>query len=350
MKKRLKTGSKISKNMNKKAIVLLSGGLDSILAVRMMLEQGIEVLAVNFSAKLCMCGCKKTGESAAQIAAKMLGVPLKTIDITSDFIEIIKNPGHGYGANINPCIDCKIYMFKHAKEMMDEVGASFLVTGEVLGERPMSQRMDALQMIEKAAGVKGILLRPLTAKNLDSTLPEKEGIVDREKFLDIKGRSRKPQMALAEKFGIDKYPNPAGGCLLTDPGFAKRVKDAMKHGEFVADNLALLSIGRHFRPADNARLVVGRDEKDNEILLSIAETGDIVFELKDHEGPISILRGKDIDRLVELAAGAAVYHTKFRGKKSIRVDYWKKGAADKETISVKPASKEEIERLRISFT
>lgn len=336
--------------MNKKAIVLLSGGLDSILATKLMLEQGVEVLAVNFSAKLCMCGCKKTGESAAQIAAKMLGVPLKTIDITSDFIEIVRNPSHGYGANINPCIDCKIYMFKHAKEMMDKEGASFLVTGEVLGERPMSQRMDALQMIEKAAGVKGILLRPLTAKKLDPTLPEKEGIVNREKLLDIRGRSRKPQMALAEKFGIDKYPNPAGGCLLTDPGFAQRVKDAMKHGEFGADNLALLSVGRHFRPADNARLVIGRDEEENEILLSLAETGDIVFELKDHEGPVSILRGKDIDRLVELAAGAAAYHTKFRGEKSIRVDYWKKGAVDKETISVKPASKEDIEQLRISLT
>ena len=333
--------------MNKKAIVLLSGGLDSILAARLMLEQGIEILAVNFSAKLCMCGCKRTGESAAQIAAKTLGVSLKTIDITSDFIEIVKNPSHGYGANVNPCIDCKIYMLKHAKNMMKESGASFLVTGEVLGERPMSQRMDALHMIEKAAGVRGILLRPLTAKNLGPTLPEKEGIVDREKLLDIRGRSRRPQMALAEKFGINKYPNPAGGCLLTDPGFAKRVKDAMKHGEFGADNLALLSIGRHFRPADGARLVIGRDEAEDEILLSLAETGDIIFELKDHEGPISILRGKDINQLIELAAGMMAYHSKFRDEKSIRVDYWEKGATDKETISVKPASKEEIEQLRI---
>lgn len=335
--------------MNKRAIVLLSGGLDSILAAKLMLEQGIEVLAVNFSAKLCMCGCKKAGESAAQAAAKMLGIPLKTIDITDDFIEIVKNPSHGYGANVNPCIDCKIYMFKHAKEMMKEEGASFLVTGEVLGERPMSQRMDALNMIEKAAGVKGILLRPLTARNLNPTLPEEEGVVDRNKLLDISGRSRKPQMALAEKFGIKKYPAPAGGCLLTDPEFANRVKDAMKHGEFNADSLAILSVGRHFRLADGVRLVVGRDEEENEILLSLAATGDIIFELKDHQGPLSILRGKGIDRFIELAAMIASYHSKFRLERSVRVDHWRKDSAGRDTISVKPASKGEIERLRISL-
>ncbi len=334
--------------MNRKAIVMLSGGLDSILAARLMLEQGIEVLAVNFSAKLCMCGCKKTGESAAQVAARILGVPLKTIDITSDFIEIVKNPSHGYGANVNPCIDCKIYMLKHAKDMMKEAGASFLVTGEVLGERPMSQRMDALHIIEKAAGVKGILLRPLTAKNLDPTLPEKEGIVDREKLLGMRGRSRKPQMALAEKFGINKYPTPAGGCLLTDPGFAKRVKDAMKHGEFDADNLALLSVGRHFRLSEKARLVVGRDEGENSVLESLVAPGDIIFELTEHEGPLSVLRGgAKEEEFIRLSAGIAAYQTKFRAEKSIKVDYWTKAAADKKTISVKPASKEEIERLRI---
>ena len=333
--------------MNKKAIVLMSGGLDSILAAKLMMEQGVEVLAVNFSAKLCMCGCKRTGESAAETASKMLGIPLMTIDITSDFIEIVKNPSHGYGANVNPCIDCKIYMLKHAKDMMESAGASFLVTGEVLGERPMSQRIDALHIIDKAAGVKGILLRPLTAKNLDLTLPEKEGIVDRAKLMDIRGRSRKPQMALAEKFGIKEYPAPAGGCLLTDPGFAKRVKDAMKHGDFNAENLAILSVGRHFRLADDVRLIVGRDEKENDILLSLAIAEDIIFELKDHEGPLSILRGKAAGRFIELAAAIAAYQTKFRNEKSIDVDYWKKDAADKETIAVKPSSVEEIESLRI---
>lgn len=333
--------------MNRKAIVLLSGGLDSILATRMMLEQGIEVLAVNFSAKLCMCGCKKTGESAAQIAAKMLGIPLKTIDITDDFLKIVKNPSHGYGANVNPCIDCKIYMFKHARDMMEEYRASFLVTGEVLGERPMSQRMDALNMIEKAAGVKGILLRPLTARNLDPTLPEKEGIVDRAKLLDIRGRSRKPQMALAEKFGINRYPNPAGGCLLTDPGFAKRVKDAMKHGEFTAENLALLSVGRHFRLSEKARLVVGRNEEENGILTSLASQDDIVLELTDHEGPTALLRGKIDEKLINIAAGIVAYHTKFRNEDLLRVDYRGDGFTSPGIVSVKAAGLDDIEKIRV---
>jgi len=334
-------------NMNKKAIVLLSGGLDSILAARLMLEQGIDLLAVNFSAKLCMCGCKKTGDSAAVVAARMLGIPLKTIDITSDFIEIVKNPSHGYGANVNPCIDCKIYMFKHAKEMMKEAGASFLVTGEVLGERPMSQRMDALNMIEKAAGVKGILLRPLTAKNLNPTMPEEEGVVDRKKLLDIRGRSRKPQMALAEKFGIKRYPSPAGGCLLTDPGFANRVRDAMKYGEFNAENLALLSVGRHFRISPDARLVVGRDEGENGIIESLAGSGDIIFELADHEGPTAILRGKRSEDLIRIAAGITAYHTKFRVDHQLRINHRKAGTGGSEIISVDAAEKEFVEKLRI---
>ena len=333
--------------MNKKAIVLFSGGLDSILAAKLMLEQGVDVVAVNFSAKLCMCGCKATGESSAMTAAKMLNIPLKTIDITGDFIEIIKNPRYGHGANMNPCIDCKIYMLKHAKGMMSEAGASFLVTGEVLGERPMSQRMDALNLIEKMAGVKGILLRPLTAKNLEPTLLEKEGIVERGKLLDIRGRSRKPQITLAQDFGIEKYPNPAGGCLLTDPGFAKRVKDAIKHGEFDAGNLALLSVGRHFRLSDQARLVVGRDEAENTILFSMARPDDTLFELKDREGPISILRGVIDDNLISLSASMAAYHTKFRMEESVGVDYWNGSEANKKSIVIKPAAKEDVEPLRL---
>lgn len=333
--------------MNRKAIVLLSGGLDSILAAKMMMEQGIDVVAVNFSAKLCMCGTKKTGDSQAQTAAKMLKIPLNTIDITDDFLQIIKNPRYGHGANINPCIDCKIYMLRHAKALMDKLGASFLVTGEVLGERPMSQRKDALNLIEKRAEVKGILLRPLTAKNLSATTPELEGVVDREKLLDIKGRSRKPQIALAEKFGIKTYPNPAGGCLLTDPGFAKRVKEAMKHAEFNKDNLAILSVGRHFRLADGARLVVGRDNSENNVLLSLAEDSDTILKMAEHQGPISVLRGGEGSATITIAGGIAAYHTKLRNEKSVKVDHWQGSSVHKKTIIVGPATKEEIEKIRI---
>lgn len=333
--------------MNKKAIVLLSGGLDSILAARLMLEQGVDVVAVNFSAKLCMCGSKKTGESPAQTAAKMLKIPLETIDITDDFIGIVKNPRYGHGSNMNPCIDCKIYMLKHAKGLMGKFGASFLVTGEVLGERPMSQRKDALNLIEKRADVKGILLRPLTAKNLEPTLPEAEGLVDREKLMDIRGRSRKPQIALAEQFGIHSYPNPAGGCLLTDEGFSKRVRDAIAHNEFDIENLAILSIGRHFRLSEGARLVVGRDQCENDALLSMAKENDMIFKIKDYQGPIAVFRGKATHGLISTAASITSYHTKLRGERSVNVDYWKNGSYEKNTISVKPSSKEEIEDIRI---
>jgi tRNA U34 2-thiouridine synthase MnmA/TrmU len=230
---------------------------------------------------------------------------------------------------------------------MESRGASFLVTGEVLGERPMSQRRDALNMIEKAAGVKGVLLRPLTAKNLPPTKPEVEGIVDREKLLDIKGRSRKPQMALAEKFGIKEYPNPAGGCLLTDPGFAKRVKEAIAHGEFNEETLAILSVGRHFRLPSGARLIVGRDEDENEILLSLAAKGDLVMKMADRQGPIVVLRGEALEGNIKLAAGLTAYHTKFRNEESLKVEYSRGGAPRAETISVAPAKTEDVEAYRI---
>ena len=249
--------------MNKKAIVLLSGGLDSILATRLMTELGIEVVCVNYYIEFAVCG---GGPTAAIKSAEMLGVPLKVFDITPEYLEMFKNPKHGYGANINPCIDCKIFMLKKAKAYMEEVGASFLVTGEVLGERPMSQRRDALNIIEKQAGVRGILLRPLTAKNLPPTLPEEEGTVDRDKLLDIRGRGRTPQLELAAKYGIKEFPNPSGGCLLTDPGFTKRVRDIIAHNDLNLVSLRLLKVGRHFRLSDTTKLVIGRDQEENDEL------------------------------------------------------------------------------------
>lgn len=333
--------------MNKKAIVLLSGGLDSILATRLMQELGVDVHCMNFYIEFAVCGGKGL-EGAASKAAKMLGVKLETVDITEEYLEMFKNPRHGYGANINPCIDCKIFMLKKAKARMAEVGASFLVTGEVLGERPMSQRKDALNIIEKQAGVKGILLRPLTAKLLEPTLPEKEGVVDRERLLDIKGRSRKPQMALAEKFGIREYPNPAGGCLLTDPGFTNRVKDLISHNELSIENLKLLKTGRHFRLAEDTKLVVGRDRQENEELQALARREDTVFKLKDYQGPISVMRGRSNDELIRLAASVAAYHTKLKNEKSVDINYWHNSKPElKNALSVSPAPAEEIEKIRI---
>jgi tRNA U34 2-thiouridine synthase MnmA/TrmU len=248
---------------------------------------------------------------------------------------------------MNPCIDCKINMLKAAKERMKEAGASFVVTGEVLGERPMSQRKDMLALIEKQSGLKGLLLRPLTAKLLEPTLPEKEGMVDREKLLDIRGRSRRPQIALAEKLGITEYPNPAGGCLLTDPGFARRIRDIMKHNAFNMDNLELLTVGRHFRLSDKAKLVVGRDENENALLEKMIKGGDICFRLMDGAGPVSILRGEADRALVESAAAIVAHHTKFKKENTVRMGCWKADAADHTVISVMPAAPEDVERIRL---
>jgi len=331
--------------MNKKAIVLLSGGLDSMLAARLMTEQNIEVIAVNYFVRFAMCG--GADSSSAVKAAKMLRLDLKVFDITEEYLEMFKNPRHGYGANINPCIDCKIFMLKKAKDYMKEAGASFLVTGEVLGERPMSQRRDALNIIERDAGVRGILLRPLSAKLLNPTIPEKEGMVDRAALMDISGRSRKPQMALAEKFGIKEYPTPAGGCLLTDPGFSNRVKDLIRHDSVNVKELELLAVGRHFRISDNAKVVIGRDEDENNMLESQLKKGDIVFKIKDKPGPFSILRGSLREEDISSAAAIIAYHTKFKNENSLEINYRDAFSDTIKTIAVKPASLEMVENKRL---
>jgi len=212
-----------------KAIALLSGGLDSTLAARVVIDQGIELEALNFMTVFCNCTNKGETCLASQKAVDALGIPLKVFNVSEEYLNVVKGPKHGYGRNMNPCIDCRIFMLKRAKAYMEGSGASFLVTGEVLGQRPMSQRRDAMRLIEKEGGLDGLILRPLSAKFLPPTIPEKEGWVDREKLLAIQGRSRKPQIRLAEAFGIRDYPCPAGGCLLTDPQFAKRMKDLIVH-------------------------------------------------------------------------------------------------------------------------
>ncbi|MFH1008218.1 MAG: hypothetical protein V1800_12085 [Candidatus Latescibacterota bacterium] len=273
-----------------KAIALLSGGLDSTLAVKIMLEQGIEVVAVNYVTPFCQCsrkGCKHEAKKASD----EFGITLKTINISRDFLEVVKNPKHGYGRNLNPCIDCRIMMHKKAKEYMEEIGASFLITGEVLGQRPMSQHRQTLDLIEKESGVEGLVLRPLSAKLFAPTIPETTGMVDRERLLGFSGRSRKPQIALAEELGVNDYPCPAGGCLLTDAGFARRMRDLMQHGELSLDDIPLLKVGRHFRLSPSAKLVVGRDEGENERLLVLAREGDVCFDPLEEKGPTGIGRG-----------------------------------------------------------
>src|SRR5665648_835552 len=228
-----------------KAVALFSGGLDSILAVKLIEEQGIKVKGVNF--KTPFFGPDKTF-----LAAKSLDMDLEIIDITQELLEILRNPKHGLGKNMNPCIDGHTLMIKKAGEYMAKIGASFILSGEVLGERPMSQNRNSLSIIERESGFEGRILRPLSALLLAETIPEKEGLVDRNKLLNISGRSRKRQMELAIKMEIEDYPSPAGGCKLTEPAFSKRLRDLFTQGVFSLEDIELLKLGRHFRLSTNA--------------------------------------------------------------------------------------------------
>lgn len=278
-----------------KAIILLSGGLDSTLAAELMSRENLELLAVNFKTPFCLCdrhssnlGC---GSNAKRVA-EALGIGIEIINATGDFLEVLKKPAHGYGANINPCIDCRILFFRKSKEMMEKIGASFIITGEVLGQRPMSQFRRQMNIIEKEAGLEGLVVRPLSAKLLAPTIPEKNGWISRERMLDIAGRSRKPQISLARDLGINDYPCAAGGCLLTDPEFARRIRDLIKHDELDMQNINLLKVGRYFRLSESAKLIVGRNENENNMLAALAKGGDYVFGPATINGPIAVGKGQ----------------------------------------------------------
>ncbi len=279
--------------MNKKAIALLSGGLDSSLAVRMMLDQGIEITAVNFNSPFCNCTPKKAGcKHQARKVAEEFGVPIRVIAKGMDYMRMVQNPPHGHGRGMNPCVDCRIYMLRKVREMMPGEGASFVVTGEVLGQRPMSQRRRTLDVIEQESGLEGLILRPLSARNLPPTEPERAGVVDREKLLAISGRSRKTQIMLAEELGVKDYPCPAGGCLLTDEVIAARLKDLFAHvPDYGMLDLQYLKIGRHFRLRPGLKFVVGRDREENESIEALAPAGAALFIPEDFSGPTAIAFG-----------------------------------------------------------
>jgi len=274
------------------AIALVSGGLDSILAAKVVEGLGIKVLPVHF--QIPFCHRNKLSFN--------FGPGLKNIILGEDFLDVIRRPRHGFGANLNPCIDCKILMLKRAKVLMQELGAKFIVTGEVLAQRPMSQHRKALLTIEKESGLEGLLLRPLSAQLLEETIPEKEGWVDRAKLLRFNGRSRKPQVELAKSLNIQNYAQPAGGCLLTDPEFSKRLKDLITHKELNLANVELLKIGRHFRLTDQAKLVVSRDELEGLALEANALSSDLIFKPPQEIcGPTALGRGKFDEQLILMA-------------------------------------------------
>ena len=332
-----------------KAIALLSGGLDSILATKLIIDQGIDVVALNFVTVFCTCTTQGQTCLASQKAVESLGIPLKIFNTSEEFLSVVKNPKHGYGSNMNPCIDCRIFMLKKAKAYMAEIGASFLITGEVLGQRPMSQRKDAMRQTEKEAGLDGLILRPLSAKFLPVTIPEKEGWVDREKLLKIHGRSRKPQIELAAYFGIKDYPCPAGGCLLTDPGFAGRMKDLMRNNlDFSLNDVHILKVGRHFRFSPELKLVVGRTEEDNRKLQTFGHGEDVLIQLAHMAGPLSLLRGKAGEEDIRRACAITIRYSKAKVSEKIEVVYRRVCDEEGRSIFVSAAPEMEIRECMIS--
>jgi len=294
----------ISRAGKAKAVALLSGGLDSTLAILVMLRQGIDVTAITF---LTHFGCDITDSSSCSRnpmpVAKEFGFRVKLSHLADKFIEIVKNPGFGHGKNMNPCIDCRILMLREAKVFMDLIGADFLVTGEVLGQRPMSQRKECFPLVDREAGVEGLVLRPLSAKLLPPTTAELKGLVDREYLHDFNGRTRRPQMNLAAELGLTDYPSPAGGCLLTEPSYACRLRDLLRYNSTPGlRELHLLRVGRHFRTSPECKIIVGRNEAENEKIIALASSEDTLMSVEDIGSPTTIITGRVSDNEIMTAA------------------------------------------------
>ena len=293
-----------------KAIGCISGGLDSILAVRLIQHLGIDVIALHALHLWHPVPADPAAKGPAARAAEQMGMPLRTIDATDADLDMVQHPRHGLGKRMNPCIDCRIWLLREARRVMDDEGAAFVFTGEVLGQRPMSQHRQAMELIERESGLVDVLVRPLSAQRLPPTKPEREGVLDRSRLLGIAGRSRKEQMALAREFGITEYPSPAGGCLLTDPAFAFRLRELMTHQPPTAPDVELLKVGRHFRLPDGALVVIGRHEQDNLRLEPLFAPGDVRLEAADVPGPTTLLRGAAGEDDVRTAAALTLRYTK----------------------------------------
>ncbi|MFH1470890.1 MAG: 7-cyano-7-deazaguanine synthase [Candidatus Micrarchaeota archaeon] len=319
-----------------KAIGMFSGGLDSSVAIRVIREQGIEVIALHFESPFCACQDK--GCTVKEVARE-LGVQLKLVPEGMDFVNVVRKPKHGYGSAINPCIDCRIRRLRQAKKIARKIGADFIFTGEVLGQRPMSQHSRAMKTIEREAGLEGKLLRPLSAKLMPETEAEKKGFVDRGKLLSISGRRRVEQAALAKKYGITKNSSPGGGCPLTEKDFAAKLRDLFCHKKRIdVQDVVILRYGRHFRIGKN-KIVVGRNKRDNEMILMLKKKADYALEVPNTGSPITILQGPKTRGAIDAAASLTARYSDSEGE-SVLVEYWKTKGEKRKRTEIAPANDE----------
>jgi len=339
-----------------KAIALISGGLDSLLAVRVMQEQGIEVEGINFYTGFCVEGHThairnhdkdKQKRNNALWAAEQLGIKLHIVDVIEEYKDVLLNPKHGYGTNMNPCLDCKIFMVGKAVQWITENrkdGFDFIITGEVIGQRPMSQRKQTMPIVAKESGAEDILVRPLCAKNLPATKPELEGWIDREKMYDFNGRTRKPQMALAAKYGFTDYPMPAGGCcFLTDKNYSDKLVDlwdARGTREYEMDDIMLLKVGRHIRPKPEFKLIIARDAGESKYLEGYRKQF-VTIQVVSHNGPLTMVDGDIKPEDFELAAGVVARYGQGRDSEKVEVHISVPGE-DVRIMSIKPLSVEQV--------
>jgi tRNA-specific 2-thiouridylase len=342
-------------NERRSAVALISGGLDSMLAARVIQEQGVHVEGLNFYTGFCVEGHthairgkdqKRPKRNNALWVAEQLGIRLHIVDVSGEYKDVVLNPKYGYGANLNPCLDCKIFMVQKARAwaFLEENGFDFIVTGEVVGQRPKSQRRDTMPLIARASGAEDLLVRPLTAHNLPPTKPEREGWIDREKLFGFHGRNRKPQIALAQHFGFADYAQPAGGCcFLTDARYSAKLADLWQtrgRRDYEIDDIVLLKVGRHIRPAPHFKLIVARDEGENHFLEGYRKRFLHLLTLS-HQGPLTLLDGSASTEDVVLAARLVARYGQGRDAESVTVSVVRPDGSG-EVLTVTPARPEEV--------
>jgi tRNA U34 2-thiouridine synthase MnmA/TrmU len=341
-----------------KAVGLLSGGLDSILAVRVMLEQEVEVTALHFRTGFSYVernravGRGPVGPTDAERAAALLGVSLEVVDVSDEYLPLVLQPRYGYGSGMNPCIDCRIFLLQQARAWMERHRYHFVFTGEVVGQRPKSQMRPTLNTVERESGLEGYLLRPLSARLLKPTVPEQRGWVDREKLYAISGRGRKAQIALAEQFGITEYPQPSGGCCyLIHQTYARRLRDFLDHegaDALTSEQVQLLAVGRHVRLPSGRKVVVGRHERENEYLEDCNVEG-VLIRTPDHPGPTTLVMGAAVPEDIDWAARITARYSDGRHEPAVRVEVRPAGQGGGlvDILTVQPMMAEEVAALMV---